>query len=186
VVLSATPTVRLPSQGPAPPKYIRGFFFGAGVLMVVALGSNQSRFVCLAQRLERRSAACGGRGFRCGSVRIRRRTVAATFKASAMTALRASAVGLNGPLGRKHRVALPAKPSVALAQGPHEPVAVTVAGIARQGCEWPLKGTWVLAGQKNRKAGESGSRSGHPAAAMGRTNRVRETTYSQTSTAWRT
>ena len=30
VVLSATPTVRLPSQGPAPPKYIRGFRHWSG------------------------------------------------------------------------------------------------------------------------------------------------------------
>ena len=28
MVLSVLPTVGLPSQGPAPPKYIRGFFFG--------------------------------------------------------------------------------------------------------------------------------------------------------------
>jgi len=32
VVFGCSTAVRLPSQGPAPPKYIRGFFFGAGVL----------------------------------------------------------------------------------------------------------------------------------------------------------
>lgn len=34
MVLGCSTADRLPSQGPAPPKYIRGFFFGAGVLMV--------------------------------------------------------------------------------------------------------------------------------------------------------